>query len=524
MRRIALLALTIAALTAAGTATAAPASSGVVQTSPSVAATVSVREVLGSTVPTSASTRSSEPAISADPLDARRLALVYLHGSGPVQSVVRISHDGGLTWRNVRTNPGGGGYHLMVAWGPGPVPGHSRLYFANMTGSGGGVRLMTRYSDNEGASWSSRRIQTDTPAWVGGTPDLTVDTNPASPNYGVVYATYNWPRSAARGPGLHIIASGDYGRTFHAVEVPALPTTVSYPVGDRIGYRLRAAPDGGLYVVWYQADLRYWRLSDPLSKGSLSNIGRIRFAVARLVYNRAARTWHRGPSLTAATLPRTAWNAGFIRPGGLTNDPQWSPGIVVDPDSGRVSIAISVDGGIWVYSSGDLGRTWSYRSLPSPLAVNGRSQWIAKPDLVIGKGFLAVTMKMLDRTGATSTHAYSVSTDGGRTWSRPHVLSGVRWASARVSGPVNGVGLRNRATVTADGRHIVFAYGDGRYGARGLNRAAVLVSVITISVPTPPPPTASPDPTASPEPTATPTASPDPTATPTASPDPTPAS
>ena len=447
--------------------------------------------------------------MAADPLDAKRLALVYLHGSGPVQPVVRISHDGGITWRTVRTSPAGGGYHLMVAWGPGPVPGRSRLYFANMTGSGGGVRLMTRYSDNEGVSWSPPRVQSDTPAWVGGTPDLTVDNNPASPNYGVVYATYNWPRSATRGPGLHIIASGDYGRTFHAVEVPALATAVGYPVGDRIGYRLRAAPDGGLYVVWYQADLRYWRSSDPLSKGSLSNIGRIRFGVARLVYDRAARTWHRGPSLTAATLPRTAWNAGFVRPGGLTNDPQWSPGIVVDPSTGRVLLALSVDGGIRVYSSGDLGRTWSSRSLPSPLAVGNRAQWIAKPDLVIGKGFLAVTMRMLDRTGATTTHAYSLSLDGGLTWSRPHTLGSARWASAPVSGPINGVGLRNRAVVTADGQHVVFAYGDGRYGVHGANRSAVFVSAITVTIPVAP---RSPSPVATPSPEPTDAADPSPSA------------
>lgn len=523
MRKFLALAIAGIALATAGAALAAPAPPVLAApTAPAAALTANVREVRGSTIPTSAATRSSEPAVAADPLNPKRLALVYLHGNKPVRAVVRISHDGGLTWKIASGNPGGGGYHLIVAWGPGPVKGRSRLYYISMTGSAGGVRPMTRYSDNEGATWSSPRIQMDTRPWVGGTPDITVDTNPASPNYGVVYATYNWPKSSTFGPGLHVLASSDYGRTFHAVEVPALPTTSSYPARHRIGYRLRSAPDGALYVSWYQADLRFWRAPDPLNKGSLSNIGRIRFGIARLVFNRKARTWSRGASTTAATLPRTAWNAGFIRPGGLTNDPQWSTGIGVDPATGRVLLAISVDGGIRVYRSDNKGRTWSRASIPSPSTVGGRAQYIAKPDLVIGNGFVAVTMRLLDRSGATSGHAYSLSADGGLTWTRPKAVSSVRWAPARVDGPVNGVGLRNRAAITADGRHVVFAYGDGRYGRYGFERCAVMVSVITVTVPPTPAPSPSPSADPSASPSSDPSASPSDSASPSVDPPPAP--
>ena len=310
--------LTLAAAVAAlALAAAAPLPSSAAGSTAATAAataaiTATVREVRVSTVPTSAATRSWEPSVSADPLNAMRLAVAYAHGSGPIVPVIRISHDGGLTWKSTTGHPAGGGIHIVVAWGPGPRAGHSRLYYVNMVGSGGGVRLGTSYSDNEGATWSRIRIQTDTPAWVGGTPDITVDTDPASPNYGVVYATYNWPRSTTLGPGLHVLASADYGRTFKAVEVPALPAMSGYPARHRIGYRLRAAHDGSLYVAWYQADLRYWRASDPLNKGAMSNIGRIRFGVARLVFNRRTQVWSRGPSVTAATPPGTPGMCGPV--------------------------------------------------------------------------------------------------------------------------------------------------------------------------------------------------------------------
>ena len=98
---------------------------------------------------------------------------------------------------------------------------------------------------------------------------------------------------------------------------------------------------------------------------------------------------------------------------------------------------------------------------------------------------MVITMRMFDRNGATSGHAYSISTDGGIHWSVPRAVSGVRWAAARVSTATNGVGLRNRLAVTADGTHVVFVYGDGRYGASGANRAAIFGARITVTVPPP---------------------------------------
>jgi hypothetical protein len=478
---------------------------------PSAAPTVQTREVRVSPVPGGTADRSWEPSVATHPTDPTRVAAAYAHGVPSVRAQVRISHDGGLTWTTTPARPGGGGFHIVVAWGPGPRAGSARLYVANMTGTSGGLRLGTCYSDNEGRTWSAMKVQANIPGWVGGTPDITTDNNPASPNYGTVYAAWNWPRTATAGPGLRVIASSDFGRTWHGVEVPALAGTAGYGAAHRIGYRLRTAPDGAVYVSWYQADLRVWRSSAPLSKGSLANVGRIRFGVARLVYHRAAGTFARGPSVTAITLPRTAWNAGYVRPGNLSNDPQWTGSINVDASTGRVVLAASVDGGIRVYVSDDEGRTWTRHDVPAAGPVNGRSQYIAKPDLVVGERFMAIGMRMLDRTCATSGHAYSLSLDGGITWSRPTPTSAVRWSCSRVGGSINGVGLRNRAAVTADGRHVIFVYGDGRYGSAGANRVAIFGARITVIAPTPvAPPSPTPAPTPSPTPAPTPAPTPDP--------------
>ncbi len=83
-----------------------------------------------------------EPTVTTHPTDPNTLAVVYqgyeswMHcGSG---SVVRISHDGGATWRSTKVGPGLGGgrgqsYHATIAWGPGPTEGSARLYWVNTT-------------------------------------------------------------------------------------------------------------------------------------------------------------------------------------------------------------------------------------------------------------------------------------------------------------------------------------------------------------------------------------------------------
>ena len=70
--------------------------------------------------PTSLTNRSREPIVVAHPFDASRLAVTYPVGGEHSHPVIRISHDGGRTWRTAFGRPRGGGSHPMLAWGPGP--------------------------------------------------------------------------------------------------------------------------------------------------------------------------------------------------------------------------------------------------------------------------------------------------------------------------------------------------------------------------------------------------------------------
>jgi hypothetical protein len=203
------------------TAGSAAAADPVVVT-PSVPTASVAFERLISVAPTSLSGRAWEPIVATNPTDPSRVAVIYARRSGSLRPVVRISHDGGRTWHTASGMPGGPwgtDQHAVLAWGPGPTSG-SRLYYANMHVVNGAHRLSTSYSDNEGRTWSKLYIERRTPAWIGGFPDITVDRNPTSPNFGVVYIAYNWLANASKGPGLRVLASADYGKTWKPVEVP----------------------------------------------------------------------------------------------------------------------------------------------------------------------------------------------------------------------------------------------------------------------------------------------------------------
>ena len=77
----------------------------------------------------------------------------------------------------------------------------------------------TAYSDDEGATWSKLRVERETPPWVGGMPEVAVDRNPASPDFGTVYVGYNWLAPGAHGPGFHLLASADFGATWAPTEI-----------------------------------------------------------------------------------------------------------------------------------------------------------------------------------------------------------------------------------------------------------------------------------------------------------------
>jgi hypothetical protein len=272
-----------------------------------------------------------------------------------------------------------------------------------------------------------------------------------------------------------VLASRDFGRSWKGVEVPPLRAPSGYPFAYRIGYRLRTAPDGGLYVTFCQSDT---------TDSSRQVTGRLAFGISRIGYDRAA---NRFTVRTPRVLTRLAMNAvtlgGGVAPGTTDTNrmrPRWTHGIDVDPDSGRVLVAVAdydlyapstrARGTIRVGRSDDRGRTWAWTTVPQLARVGGRRQSAHKPSLVVSGPIVFVGLHGLvdvpigtkpSRGLATAGHAWTISTDGGRTFRRPRAITGARWDLEALARAGNRAGLRDRAEVLADGR-IVYVYADGR--------------------------------------------------------------
>ena len=239
-----------------------------------------------------------------------------------------------MTWRSTSGHPRGGGSHPMVAWGPGPTRGSARLWYTAMGGDPNNFHFGVSYSDNEGTTWHLVYIADNTRGWFGGMEDITVDTNPASPNFGAIYLAYNWPKDPIRGDGLRVIASRNYGRTWSETEVPKVSPPSGYGDAWRIGYKLTTAPDGSAYVAGYQLDMKHWSITCPFCKGGTSNVGRIAFGVSRLLLDRATGRLTHSANVLATRLPETSWNLGYTSwlkgvNVGLA-EPCWATGLVVD--------------------------------------------------------------------------------------------------------------------------------------------------------------------------------------------------
>ncbi|HEY4752033.1 MAG TPA: sialidase family protein, partial [Candidatus Limnocylindrales bacterium] len=383
----------------------------------------------------------------------------------------------------------------MLAWGPGPTHGSTRLYYTAMGGTPDNYHFEVSHSDNEGLSWHLDYVANHTRGWFGGIEDLVVDTNRASPNYGAVYLAYNWPKDPLRGTGEHVIASGDYGRTWAETEIPKLTPPAGYGDAWRISYRLATAPDGSAYVEGYQLDMKVWRISSPFAKGGPANIGRIAYGVSRLSFDRRLRRLTHGPSIVATTLPKTSWNLGYALQGVNVSlvEPEWATGLVVD-SGGRIYFAVAADGRIRILTSDNHGLTWHLRVLPQAPAAGGHPQLSTRPDLVAGAGFVAVLFHTVDASGSNRSYGTvaAVSFDRGATWSGPRAVTTRRWAINRIIATYNGPGLRDRAALLADGKTIYFAYGDGRDGLSAAFGARIRVTT-ALAAPVPKPtPSASP--------------------------------
>ena len=472
-----------------------------------VLAEVNAVPSVGTTYPSDSVT---EPTVAVSPFDPSLVALVYqrLTGSSAcgLDTGIRISHDGGRTWQNATGRPWKGtgrapNYHGVVAWGPGPVAGTSRLWWADTTVpncSYAAHSVSVSYSDDFGKTWTPLYVERRTPPWIGGYPDITVDTNAASPNFGTVYVAYNWLADATAGPGLAVLASADNGRSWQVAQVPRV-NLAGYPAAWRIDYRVRTAPDGSAYVAFYQEDMRSWNNHVPFASGGLDNVGRVGFAVAHLHYDRTARSLTADPAVWAFTLARNVFTVDSTPAPGTTDDlkvdPKWDMGLDVDQSSGRVFLAVAnytsvvADGqahGVIEVGYSDGGTGWHWTALPALALNQGLPQSAFKPTLAVRDGVVFVGLHGLTdvvkgtRVRATVGTYYAVSYDAGADFTTPALVTKARWLPSGLASDVNGAGLRERADFGSDGI-VRYAYGDGRLAATYPGRSAVYVALVEVA-------------------------------------------
>ena len=471
------------------------------------AAAIVVRADVG---PASAGLGGMEPVVATHPTDPTVFAIAYERrlpraacSGASVEAALAISRDAGRSWAATPRRPWDGSdrassYHSAVAWGPGLAPGTARLYWAGTTTRrcGGDLRVAVAWSDNAGKTWSRLRVLRSTPAWVGGMPDITVDGNPRSAGYGTVWVAYNYPLANGRGSGLRVVASADLGRTWRDIGVPRAVAPAGFPATWRFGYRIRIGPDGTAVVSWYQADLRRWNPAHVFERGTLANVGRIGFAVARITFD-GTHLRALGSSI-ATTVSRNAWTLGDRpAPGTRTHtylDPMWSHGLDVDPVGGDVYLAIAdyargqggPAGTVRIGRSTDRGRSWTWTALAPPPTSRNRAQSVFRPGITVRAGVVVVGVRTIDDVAAAAVGAdarigaaWAVSSDHGRTFTTPAVIPGSRWRSSVLAAWVNGPGTRDRITLASDGT-AVYAYGVGRGAATGRIAAPGTVQVAII--------------------------------------------
>ena len=376
----------------------------------------------------------TEPGLAADPFHPGVVAVVTQNvvmqdaNNGCSRPSVRISRDGGATW-------GAAIYplsyqcqdiHAMIAWGP-----NSRLWLGDAVGLSGGVAMAATYSDDFGKTWAARFVERFTRPWVGCFPTITVDNWPGSPNFGTVYAAYNWLPDG-NGPGVAIMASRT-GASWVHTEVALDQPPPGYPYAWRFGYRITAAPNGSALVSFYQSNLRSWNQANLFNEGSGANILGRGFETAVIHFD--------GTTLSAdAPTPATSvdhWSA------------QFQSALAFD-DSGRAWLAVENGKSV---SVGHLDGSWRGISVP------GMENF--KPSLAIGGRTIFLGWHAQDRAGRIWTY-YTLSYDGGETFLPPALLTNAVWYPGSAAGLINGVGLRENADFSNG--LFYFVYGDARSG------------------------------------------------------------
>jgi hypothetical protein len=397
-----------------------------------------------------------EPTIAASPFTPGLLALTYQNVDWDTMCGhpgIALSSDAGASWRAVRTPWGSRcvDIHAVIAWGPGPGPGTSRLWSANAVGAAGGVALATAYTDDLGGHWSRPSVERFTPGWLGCFPMIAVDDNPGSPNFGTLFAAYNW-KSSDHGTAISVLASRDGAHWTHANIAPL--GLEGYPYSWLFGPRIAFDGHGGTFVSFYEADLHDWSPAEMFHENTPGNIGRAGYAVARVGLTR------RLPDGSAAAADRLVvsderWAIDVVPSDRAAFNPSLQSSLVVDT-TGRIWLAVndkgSAGGRVHLGASEDAGSTWTWRTLTVP----GLDSF--KPSMVGAGDVFFVGWHAMDGRGRIHTY-FAVSHDGGVTFAATQQVTGATYV---LPGDFNDTGLRENADF-ADGL-VYWAWGDNRSG------------------------------------------------------------
>jgi hypothetical protein len=279
-----------------------------------------------------------------------------------------------------------------------------------------------------------------------------VASNPARPrNLVAVWQQDRWANGGAH--GLMAGFSFDGGRTWGRTTLPfsqCAPGGLDYPRASDPAVSI--GPDGTAYAVGLSFDL-----TNPRS------------AVASAVSSDGGRTWGRVRTL-AANSPNL--------------DKEW---ITADPTRAGVAYAVWDDftpganghfrGPTFFAKTTDHGRTWS---APRPIAARGADQQSLGNQILVDRrtGRLYDTYALYHCTCVSIPRvAFVYSDDGGRTWSRQHVVSNL--LSVGVTQPGTALPVRSGgfpvAAITRSGR-LYLTWQDSRFSGGSYDEIAVATS------------------------------------------------
>lgn len=279
-----------------------------------------------------------------------------------------------------------------------------------------------------------------------------VASNPARPdNLVAVWQQDRWANGGAH--GLMAGYSFDGGRTWGRTTLPfsrCAPGGLDYPRASDPAVSI--GPDGTAYAIGLSLDLTH-----PRS------------AVVSAVSSDGGRTWTRVRAIAA--------NSPNLDKEWITADPT-RPGVAYAVwDDLTVSADGHFTGPAFFAKTTDYGRTWS---APRPIAATGADQQSLGNQVLVDRrtGRLYDTYALYYCVCASIPKiAFVYSDDGGRTWSRQHVVSDL--LSVGVTQPGTTVPVRSGgfplAAITPAGR-LYLTWQDSRFSGGSYDEIAVATS------------------------------------------------